>query len=418
MSKKIKKNGEYFWNTIAGLINAGEAVILSMAVTRTTGLADAGILSIAFAIGNLMLTIGKFGVRNFQVTDVKNRFTFSDYFWARMFTAGLMAVTSLIYIFYCVQRKGYGVRKAIIILAICMIYLTEAVEDVFWGLYQKKQAIAVGAKIFISRWMLILICFIFILIRERDLQTASVVSIPVGIVVFFVFNSLAFHSFNERIEAVRIGAVSQMLEQCFPLFAVSFLTFYVTNAPKYAIDRYLPQEVQACYGFIAMPVFVIGLLNSFLYQPLLVQMAVEWSEGRVRNFQRRVRKQCLVLTGLTIGCLSGAYLFGIPVLSMLYVIDLDAFQLEFMVLILGGGMMAFAGYFCVLLTIFRRQQLILNGYIATAVLALLFSNMAVKAYGVMGAAVFYTFLMTLLAFFFSFLYIREIHRSRQIGSAK
>ncbi len=54
----------YLWNVAAGLVNAGEAVVLSMVVTHTTGLEDAGILSIAFAVGNLMMTVGKFGVRS------------------------------------------------------------------------------------------------------------------------------------------------------------------------------------------------------------------------------------------------------------------------------------------------------------------------------------------------------------------
>lgn len=50
--QQVKKGNGYFWNSTAGLLYAGEAVILSIAVTRTSGLADAGILSMAFAIGH------------------------------------------------------------------------------------------------------------------------------------------------------------------------------------------------------------------------------------------------------------------------------------------------------------------------------------------------------------------------------
>ena len=73
--KKSKNNNGYFWNAFAGVVNAGEAVILSMAVTRAEGLAQAGVLSITFAVGNLMMTVGKFGVRNYQVTDVQGKYS-------------------------------------------------------------------------------------------------------------------------------------------------------------------------------------------------------------------------------------------------------------------------------------------------------------------------------------------------------
>ena len=75
ISQLSQKKRDYIWNTVAGLINAAEAVIMSMFVTRIIGLADAGRLTIAFAIGNLMMTVGKFGVRNYQVTDIENKFS-------------------------------------------------------------------------------------------------------------------------------------------------------------------------------------------------------------------------------------------------------------------------------------------------------------------------------------------------------
>ncbi len=130
MSEKRMQNG-YVWNALAGAVNASEAVLLSMVVTRTDGIADAGVLSIAFAVGNLMMTIGKFGVRNYQATDLKQRFSFSDYFWARIFTAGVMVLSCAGYLLYCIWSRGYGRYKAVVVAAVCLIYAAESVEDVF-----------------------------------------------------------------------------------------------------------------------------------------------------------------------------------------------------------------------------------------------------------------------------------------------
>lgn len=398
--KKVREGNGYFWNSVAGLLNAGEAVILSMVVTRTNGLADAGILSMAFAVGNLMMAIGKYGVRSYQATDADGRFSFSDYFWARVATILLMATASVGYLLYGVYEKGYGSRKAAVILAVCFIYLVESVEDVFWGLYQQKQALDTGAKLFIIRWISILGICILVLAVLRDLQLAVLLGAAVSLVVFVISNAVVFPKFQEKIESVRAGAVRELFVQCFPLFLAAFMTIYVVNAPKYAIDTYLPEEVQACYGFIAMPVFVVELLNGFLYQPSLVHMALEWKEHKIDSFCRRIRRQCIILAGLTGICLLGAYLCGIPVLSAIYGTDLSGYQAELLVLLCGGGMLAYAGYFSVMLTIIREQKIVMYGYAGISILALALCNRVVRLFGVMGAAAFYTFLMSVLAAFF------------------
>lgn len=403
-----KNRNGYFWNAAAGILNAGEAVILSMVVTRTNGLADAGVLSMAFAVGNLMMTIGKYGVRSYQVTDVDERFSFSAYFWTRVLTVVFMAVTSLVYIWYCVYAKGYSGQKAAVILSFCFIYMVESMEDVFWGFYQQKQALDIGAKIFILRWTVILGVCILVLIRFRHLSLASLIGAIVSLVVFEIANRIFFRDFQEKIVCVKLESMRQILAQCFPLFLSAFMTIYVTNAPKYAIDRYLSEEVQACYGFIAMPVFLIELLSNFLYQPSLVHMALEWKECRIGSFRRRIRKQCAVLLSLTAVCLWGAYLYGIPILSVLYGTELGGYKAELLVLLCGGGFLSYAGYFSVLLTILRKQKVVMYGYAVIYAFALMFSNFFVKAYGVPGAAVFYTLLMMVLAIVFAFVCARSV----------
>lgn len=406
--KKEKSGNGYIWNAAAGLVNAGESVILSMVVTRTDGMLEAGILSVAFAVGNLMMTIGKFGVRDYQATDVKGQFSFADYFWTRVLTSALMLLTTAGYLLYGTYAMGYSGQKAAVVAAICMIYTIESVEDVFWGLYQQRQSLDAGAKVFLIRWLLILAVVAGLLAAGKGLAAASVAGAAVCLAAFLIFNTAAFLGFHEKLAPMRWQAVWRILRDCAPLAAVSFFSFYVTNAPKYAIDRHLSQEVQACYGFVAMPVFVIGLLNGFIYQPALVRTALEWKEGRVASFRRRAVKQCFILCGLTMVCVFGAYVCGIPVLSFLYHADLRDYQDELLLLVFSGGMLAYTGYFCVLLTIMRRQKLLLYAYGTASVPAFLFMDMVVKHYGVMGAAVFYTFLMSVLAGGFGSLCRREI----------
>lgn len=403
-------NNGYIWNIVAGIINAAEAVILSMIITRTNGLEDAGILSIAFAVGNLFANIGKFGVRNYQVSDVKREFSFSDYFISRIISVGMMLLVSVGYILEQRYIAGYSWKKAIVVFCMCLIYLIEALEDVFWGLYQKKNALDVGAKVFSLRWLLTIFGMAFVLIFKHNLLYAMLTGLILSTVAFVYLLLIVYPHFKEPIQWKFCKKNYTVLKKCFPLFAVAFMTFYITNVAKYSIDRWLTDEIQACYGFIAMPVFVIGLLNGFIYQPVLVRMSIEWENGERKVFLHRVYKQCGILLGIIAICFTGAFLFGIPVLSMIYATDLSAYRTELLILMMGGGMLAVEGFFGILMTIMRKQKWLMWGFFVISLFAHIFSDYCVKNYGVLGATLLYSGLMGALAVAFVGMFYINIRR--------
>lgn len=202
---------------------------------------------------------------------------------------------------------------------------------------------------------------------------------------------------GNRIDFRQIG---RLLKAVLPLFGISFLALYENNMPKYSIDAYMTDEIQACYGFVAMPVFVIGLLNNFIYQPSLVPMAVEWEQGQVVKFRKRIGRQIMIIGALAGVCMTGAYLLGIPVLSLLYNTDLTGYKRELMILLLASAFLAASGYQSVVLTIMRCQKALLLPHCITAVLATVSLPRAVAGFGTMGAASCYMVLMALLCFMY------------------
>lgn len=387
----------FLWNTIAGGVNAAEAVVLMMVITRTNGLEAAGILSIAFAVGNLLMTIGKFGVRNFQVTDVSKEYSFTDYRVFRIVTCIAMLLISVGYIVIKYFTSGYSFEKAAVILGICLIYVVESFEDVYLGYYQEEGRLDIGSKIFTLRWVFIMVLFVGISILLRNLVLAVYIPL-VGSVIFDMYLiRVANCNFQMPISKIDMGKMCCLVKQCVALFLVAFLTYYVTNAPKYAIDQYLTEEMQAYYGYISMPVFVVELLNCFLYQPQMVALANDWGEFKFSAFRKKILRQSLIIVGLTIICVIGAYLLGIPVLSILYGVDLKAFRLELVILMLSGGALAFVGYSSVILTIMRKQFVLMINMIIVTVLAIWQFGRVVQGYGILGATVYYLVLMLVLS---------------------
>ena len=96
------KRKSYIWNFIATAINASEAVLVLAVASRIVSLDDVGILTFGFVIANLMLCISKYGVRNFQVSDVNYQYSFKDYLLSRILTISFAGFATIIFAFFSV----------------------------------------------------------------------------------------------------------------------------------------------------------------------------------------------------------------------------------------------------------------------------------------------------------------------------
>lgn len=410
--KNIDRNS-YIWNMIGSMLMAFQSVIMLMILTRTLGLLEAGIFTIAYANANLFLTIGKYGMRYFQVSDVQNQFLFAEYRTSRIITSAAMLVVEFAYIIYAASSNGYSLGKTQAIIWMCLFKTIDAVEDVYNGLYQKKNRLDVASKVMAVRLIITIIVFGLGLLLLKNLLTALIITTIVTTGLFILFKAWTFAPFKEVKTKLNWKKVSALLRQCFPLFAGAFLSFYIGNAPKYAIDSMLTDELQACYGFLAMPVFVIGLLNNFIFNPMLHKMSILWNEKRIRDFVIKTVRQVGIVAMITVICIIGAYLLGIPVLSWLYNTDLSAYKAELLILLLGGGFLGLSGLLNAVTTIIRYQKKLMWGYAGVAVLAAAFSNIIVGKYEMMGAAVLYTVLMGVLCIVFAGIFIYGVGKSKK-----
>ena len=391
----------YLWNMIGSLLNAFQSVIMLMILTRTVNLYEAGLFTIAYANANLFLNIGKYGVRNFQVSDTNRQFSFKEYNLTRYITTIAMLIVSVIYVLFAAKSNNYTSEKSMIIIWMCLFKIVDSLEDVYHGLYQQNNRLDIAGKCMTLRMFLTIVVFGACLFVYKSLLTALIISTVFTTVVYIAFTMLTCSEFKSFYGSIDKNNIIKLLKNCFPLFLGAFLAFYIGNAPKYAIDSQLNDELQACYGFIAMPVFVIGLLNNFIFNPVIARMSLMWNEGNKKDFFKLFKKQLLIIVALTAICELGAFLLGIPVLSILYNTNLAPYKTELLVLLLGGGFLALSGLLVTVITIMRMQKVLSIGYIIVSVCALVLSPVMVEKFAIMGASVLYLILMFLLCVMFS-----------------
>ncbi len=380
----------YIWNTIGGLLNAGQSALLLIVISRTNPVEDAGIFSIAYAIASLTITMGKYGMRNFQATDVKKKYDYGVYVSSRIITVALMLLLTGYYIVKGIFGLGYSVDKCIVILMMGMLKMVDAIEDVVHGMFQQKGRLDIGAKSMATRYILMLVIYGISLCVTHNLVISTTVSFFVSIAYFVMTTMLVYRELKEPLHiSFADKRVYSLLAECFSLFTGGFLMIYIANAPKYAIDEYMNESVQACFNYIFMPVYVISVLNTFIYQPVLTKLAICFNERDYKGFWRLFIRQLGIIFGLIAIVLLGGGFLGISVLSVLYNTDLSAYKIPFMILLLGGGFLAASGYLSVVVTIMRKQNWLMIGYVSAAIIALATARPLVLSMGAMGAALLY-----------------------------
>lgn len=397
------------WNMIASTLAAGQSALMLVIVTRVISLEEAGIFTLAYSIGQMMMTIGYFDMRSFQVTDIRGQVEFKHYFTSRIITCALMMFVSIFYI----GIKNYTGYKAVVVFLACLFKMTDAVEDVLHALFQKSGRLDVAGKLQTIRFIVTILVFAVCLIASKNLILALVLATVVSILIILILNLPLVSEFDVLRVDFNFGKLKVLFTACLPLFIGSYLALYMENAPKYAIDQFLTETDQAYYGMLAITAFVVNLFSSFAFRPLLTPLAVHWENKRYKNYLRTIVKLLGWVLVLTVVILIGTYIAGIPVLSLLYGKDLAHLKAVLLIIITGGGINAFGTILYYTLTIMRRQNWLLAGYVATAIAAYFVAPYCVKNYQLIGAAVSFALIVSIRSIIFIGLFIAGYRRGKE-----
>lgn len=387
---KDKARSAYIWNTCAAMLNAFQTVFILMLISRIDPIIDAGVFTIAFAIGNLMMTIGKYGMRQFQVSDVDEKYSFKEYTVSRVITSLLMIIASLIYTGVNYFSGLYDSGKCAVVLLICLARAVDAFEDVLHGMLQQYVRLDVAGKILSLRLFTYIVAYMMTYLITENLIITSAVALFISVLQFLLLNIVALKGFKVKKKKFQYKKVGDLFVECFPLFVASYLVMYISNAPKYAIDKVLSSEAQACFTYIFMPVFVISLLSQFVYQPVISKMALLWHNNDLKDFNKLIYRQVGIIFVLAVVAVLGGYLLGIPVLSLIYGINLEEYRTALVILLVGGGALAIVNFLQMIITVARKQNFLIIGYLLAYLSFILFGKTIVELYGIVGISVFYT----------------------------
>lgn len=404
-SNNIKKDA-YIWNAIASMLNSFQMTLLLVFVTRFGNDRESSIFVMAYAIANLLLHVGKFGIRQFQVTDVQEKYCYKEYEILRKILVSTMLLGAMVYVAYKFLTGSYTGDKVILILLICAFRAIEAYEDVLHGRLQQVGRLDIAAKILSIRLILYIVLFVILYVLLKDVVLVSLISLVVQIVVAIYLNNIVTGVLQADKEWSWIK-VKSLLKEVFPLGIAMFLNIYINNSPKYIIDELVSDTVQTQFNIIFMPVFVVAMLAGFIYQPLVKKMGMLWDSAEIETLNKQVLKISFATIGVALLATCAAFVAGIPALQLVYGVDLSQYRIELSILTFTGGIIALLNILIILLTTIRKQQFLLYGYVVIAVITLAFGDDVLKTFGVLGLCIMFMSVLLILLLYFTVIYLVE-----------
>lgn len=389
-SSKIILNN-FIWNTIGTGLASFNSLFFLIAITRINGIEDAGIFTITFATASLLYIFAIYSGRSFHTTDVKKEINDKEYIVSRIITSISMIFILAIF----VALNSYMKYKNIILILLTLWRGIEAFADVFYGILQKNDALDKVGKSLIIKSILGLIAFILVDYITKNLIYAcsSLCVISILTIMFYdIPNAKKNINSNEKVNKKN---VIKIYKKEFFIFANTFLIMYLFNAPKYAIEKYLTEDVQAVFGIILMPASILPLFAQFLVAPVITKMTNLYKENKNADMIKIEKKMISGTFLFGIMAVILGYLIGIPILNFIYNVNLNENKIQFVIILISYILYAMGYIKSITLTIYRNMKEQTAIYLITSIVMCVCSYILVYRHGVTGAALTYLVGMTL-----------------------
>lgn len=390
-SHKTKR--DYVFNGIGIGVWGFVFPLLTIIVTQCVGVEQAGVFSLAFVTGSLLMILANYGARTYQVSDLDEQHSFADYQINRVLTCIIMVVVGYA---YCSVR-GYGSDMVTISMGVYLYRMIDALADVYEGRLQQSDKMYLAGISLALRSAAVLIVFSAVLFVTRNLGFACVVMAIVAAAAFvFITLPLAYME-TPKSRHWEFKSVVVLFKECFPLFVALFLYSLIDNMPKFLMEGTLSYDNQLYFNVLYFPAQGILLTAGLIYKPLLLRLAAAWDDPEEhRTFNIIMWSVFGAIVAITVIVLIVMTWIGIPVMSVLYSMDFEPFRMLMILMIIAGGVTAAIDFIYQVITVQRRQGTVVKLYLLTFAFSVVSTLILVNSIGLMGAVIAYLAEMCLL----------------------
>lgn len=279
MDSNIKKNT--FWNAVGNIVYLGTQWVVTVMVTRLFGFTDAGVLSLAMSISASFQTVALFGIRNFQVSDIENKYSDTCYVSFR----GITCIAAMLLCTLFSVINGYSSDTVVAIILFMIFRLAENYSDVLHGIFQKNDMLYKAGQSLMLKGVVLLVGFTagYFAFGNMIGSIALMMFAAVLVTVFFdIFQS-------RRISGYRftypISDCYPLAKETIPLCIYMFFNSAIAAAPKYILEKMCDEATLGAYSSIFAPALLIQAAATYIYMPFISRFAEAYQTRCMKVFR-------------------------------------------------------------------------------------------------------------------------------------
>ena len=409
--KKIQKKDnlkkEYFWNTIGSGAASFTSLVYMIIVMRFNGSDIAGAFTLSFSNACMLYAVALYSGRTYQVTETNKKISDNDFLYHR-FICSIITILMTIVIAFIYKYTGI---KLVLLIILSISKIIEALSDVYHGFMQKNNRLDIVGKSLLIRTVCSVILFVIIEVFTKNVILASCLIIVCNLMslIFIYYKYGNMYKINNKL---CMKSIKNIFVCGFFTFSITLISNFLYNIPRYGIDKYLNNNLQAIYGIIVMPATIIMLVNQFIIQPLITILKSSYEEKNKKQFLKYIKKIILVTLIVGLVAIICGYFVGIPILELLYNIKLKKYVLSLIIIIAGACLYTISSIFSNALIVVRKTRIQFYIYIIVTVLSYIISDLIIRMYGFNGAVYSYLFMMMLLLVLYILSFINIVRQKK------
>ena len=404
MKNNLKKN--FFYNSVGSIIYSFTSLFYMIISTRVLGIDKAGIFTFAFSTANILQVLGIYAGRTYQVTEINEKISDSDYYYNRIFSCIFMVIIGFMFCLY----KDYTSTKFLVIIFLILYKMLDAFAEHYYAIIQKNNYLyKVGISLILKGIIGVLI-FLIISLLTKNIIYSCLGLIITNFVITFLYDHNNARNVNQFISEFNLSKIKLIYISGFWIFMQTFLIQYIFNISKYSIDRYLTDSYQTIYGIILMPATFLLLVSQFIIQPYLIMIKDYIKDEEYNNLNKLLFKLCIFIFAFGLICIIFANFIGVQILEFIYSINLNKYVLELIIVLISSILFSISYIFNNVLIALRKTFAPAICYIIVAIIGKLIADFLVLEYSILGAVIDYFIAMLLIFIIYLFIYIIEIKK--------
>lgn len=385
--------------------------LLTVVVTRLFDLEVSGEFSLFFSTAQIMLMLGNYSVRVYQISDITEKFSYEEYKIHRYITCVFMIAAGMVFNLY----KKYSAFNLFYGLLLCIYKMFDALSDVYESRLQQKGRLDKSGQSTFIRIVLSIFSFIVIAYCSKNIIYSISGAIAVSAICCMLFAAIPANHTAERKRKVRINNVKQIFIDCFPLFLSTFALQYIVNSSKYAMEEVMSYGYQVYFNALYFPAMVLNLFSGMIFRPYIVMIAEAWnSKEKFNQLQILSQRVFIVVSCIIFFIVIIMQVCGLKIIGILYGIDLMSYRgLEFLMLIC-GGLISGINYLYHLLTVIRKQRELMVSYGIAFLIAVVTSKYLTQYLAMTGAVLALLFTLSVLCLMLLTVYLNSARKQKHV----